>query len=98
MSADPMLETAVPILSDADLAVFRERAAGYDARNAFFSEDWSVLERSGYLIQNVPAEFGGLGLGLAETVRNQRRLGAYAPADALAVNMHLYWTGVAADL
>ena len=28
----------------------------------------------------------------------QRRLGYYAPADALAVNMHIYWTGIAADL
>ena len=27
-----------------------------------------------------------------------RRLGYYAPATALAVNMHVYWTGVAADL
>jgi alkylation response protein AidB-like acyl-CoA dehydrogenase len=31
-------------------------------------------------------------------VREQRRLGSHAPATALAINMHLYWTGVAADL
>jgi alkylation response protein AidB-like acyl-CoA dehydrogenase len=30
--------------------------------------------------------------------RAQRRLAHYAPATALAVNMHIYWTGVAADL
>jgi alkylation response protein AidB-like acyl-CoA dehydrogenase len=30
--------------------------------------------------------------------REQRRLGYYAPATALGVNMHLYWVGVAADL
>jgi len=30
--------------------------------------------------------------------REQRRLAYHAPATALAVNMHLYWLGVAADL
>jgi alkylation response protein AidB-like acyl-CoA dehydrogenase len=31
-------------------------------------------------------------------MREQRRLGYYAHATALAMNMHLYWVGVAADL
>ena len=31
-------------------------------------------------------------------MREQRRLGDYAHATALAMNMHLYWVGVAADL
>ena len=35
---------------------------------------------------------------LAEVCREQRRLAYYAPATALAVNMHIYWVGVAADL
>ena len=30
--------------------------------------------------------------------QQQRRLAYHAPATALAVNMHIYWTGVAADL
>ena len=30
--------------------------------------------------------------------RQQRRLGYYAPATALGVNMHLYWVGLVADL
>src|SRR5262249_54438632 len=34
----------------------------------------------------------------AETCREQRRLAYRAPATALATNMHLYWTGIAADL
>jgi alkylation response protein AidB-like acyl-CoA dehydrogenase len=46
----------------------------------------------------VPKEFGGAGLSLAEMCRQQRRLAYYAPATALAVNMHLYWVGIAADL
>jgi alkylation response protein AidB-like acyl-CoA dehydrogenase len=46
----------------------------------------------------VPQELGGLGRSLAEVCREQRRLAYYAAPTALAVNMHLYWTGVAADL
>lgn len=99
-----MLETTTAferrdgILSTEQLEEFASRAAGYDERNEFFKEDFEVLREVGYLIQNVPTELGGLGLSLAEVGQQQRRLGFYAPADALAVNMHLYWTGVAADL
>ena len=45
---------------------------------------------------NVPEELGGMGMSLAQVCQEQRRL-AYR-RTALAVNMHLYWTGVAADL
>ena len=46
----------------------------------------------------MPTELGGLGLNLAEICREQRRLAHGSPATALATNMHLYWTGLAADL
>ena len=46
----------------------------------------------------VPRDLGGDGLTLAEIATEQGRLAYRAPATALAVNMHLYWTGVAADL
>jgi alkylation response protein AidB-like acyl-CoA dehydrogenase len=46
----------------------------------------------------VPAELGGGGMSLAQVCREQRRLAYHAPATALAVNMHLYWVGLAADL
>ena len=42
-----------------------------------------------------PASDGGLGLGLAAAAALQRRLATAAPATALAINMHLVWTGVA---
>jgi alkylation response protein AidB-like acyl-CoA dehydrogenase len=45
----------------------------------------------------VPKEFGGSGMNLAEVCRQQRRLGYFAPATALGINMHIYWTGIAAD-
>src|SRR6187455_1076152 len=75
-----------------------QRAPGYDRDNRFFHEDFEELKAAGYLRLNVPKEFGGHGLSLAETCLEQRRLAYRAPATALAVNMHLYWIGIAADL
>jgi alkylation response protein AidB-like acyl-CoA dehydrogenase len=87
-----------PPLTDEMLHRFQERAPRYDAENRFFTEDFEELRDSGYLLMAVPPELGGQGMTLAEVCREQRRLGYYAPADALAVNMHIYWTGLAADL
>ena len=89
---------AVSPLSDEMLERFWERAPGYDAENRFFDEDFAELKGAGYLTLAVPKELGGQGLHLAEVCREQRRLGYFAAPTALAVNMHLYWTGVAADL
>jgi len=85
-------------LSEDMLARFASRAAAYDRENRFFAEDFDELKAVKYLLLPVPAEFGGAGLTLAEVSREQRRLAYHAPATALAVNMHLYWLGVAADL
>ena len=74
------------------------RAAGYDRDNRFFQEDFDELKAAGYLLSAVPHAFGGGGMNLAEICREQARLAYSAPATALAVNMHLYWTGIAADL
>src|SRR5437762_13215804 len=87
-----------PTLADDLLERFGERAAAYDRENRFFSEDFEDLRRAGYLLLAVPEEFGGRGLSLAEVCQEQRRLAYRAPATALATNMHVYWTGVAADL
>lgn len=75
-----------------------QRAATYDRENRFFSEDFEELKQAGYLLLNVPQELGGLGMNLAQVCREQRQLAERAPATAVAVNMHLYWTGVAATL
>jgi alkylation response protein AidB-like acyl-CoA dehydrogenase len=96
------VDTASPatdvLLSDDMLARFHERAPIYDRDNRFFDEDFEELRGSGYLTCAVPADLGGGGLTLAQVARQQRRLAYHAPATALAVNMHIYWTGVAADL
>jgi alkylation response protein AidB-like acyl-CoA dehydrogenase len=85
-------------LTDDMLIRFGERAASYDRDNRFFAEDFNELRDAGYLKIAVPRELGGDGLTLAQIAADQGRLAYRAPATALAVNMHLYWTGVAADL
>lgn len=87
-----------PILSRDMLERFRRRAAEYDAENRFCAEDFEELRDAGYLTMAVPRELGGAGHSLARICHAQRTLASYAPATALAVNMHIYWTGVAADL
>jgi alkylation response protein AidB-like acyl-CoA dehydrogenase len=91
-------QTTSKFLTDEMLARFGERAPAYDRDNRFFDEDFEELRNSGYLTCAVPADLGGGGLSLADVCRAQRRLAYRAPATALAVNMHIYWTGVAADL
>ncbi|MGK3956013.1 acyl-CoA dehydrogenase family protein [Arthrobacter sp. R4] len=87
--------TPEDVLPDALLERFRGRAAAYDRDNAFFHEDLEELAAAGYLRLFVPVSDGGLGLGLESAAQCQRRLATAAPATALAVNMHLVWTGVA---
>src|SRR3954466_6764537 len=86
------------VLSDDMLARFAKRAPQYDRDNMFFSDDFEELRQAGYLRSAVPAELGGADLSLAGVAQQQRRLGYYAAPTALATNMHLYWTGIAADL
>jgi len=86
------------VLNDAMLARFAERAPRYDNDNTFFTEDFEELRASGYLKMAIPEDLGGLGYSLSEVTQQERRLAYYAPATALATNMHIYWTGVAADM
>lgn len=82
-------------LSDELLERIRSRAAAVDAENSFPDEDLAELTDAGYLAILVPKALGGAGLGLAEASILQQRLATAAPATALAINMHLVWTGVA---
>ena len=87
-----------PVVSDDMLARFRERAPGYDRTNTFFQEDWDELKAAGFMTLLVPREFGGAGLTLPQYCRELQRIAEYAPATALAVNMHSYWVGIAAEM
>ncbi|WP_104118720.1 acyl-CoA dehydrogenase family protein [Arthrobacter sp. B1805] len=87
-------ETTGQLLPDVMLERFRGRAAGYDAANAFFTEDFEELMQAGYLrllVETPPGDAGGM----QRATWAQRRLAAAAPATALGVNMHLVWTAVA---
>lgn len=83
------------LLPDDLLTRFRTRAKGYDERNEFFHEDLAELKEQGYLRMFAATNDGGLGFGLEQAAAAQRRLATAAPATALAINMHLVWTGVA---
>ncbi len=96
-----MTTTAVSpanLLTDEMLQRFDERAPVYDRENRFFDEDFEELLQSGYLNAALPEKYGGAGLNLAEVMKLQQKLAYYAPATAIAVNMHFYWTGLAADM
>lgn len=66
----------------------RQRAPGYDERNAFFFDDLDELRAAGYLRPR----------SLSAASADQRLLAAHAPATALGLTMHLVWMGVARDL
>lgn len=76
----------------------RDRAAELDRTNSYFHEDLAELRAIGYLAAAVPAHHGGWGLDLGELAQSQRRLARHAPATALAMTMHHYWVGIAAQL
>ena len=93
-----MTIAADTLLSDGLLDACAARTSTYDRENTFFHEDFEALRGAGYLLMAVPEELGGKGYKLNQVCREQRRLARRSPATALATNMHLYWTGVAADL
>ncbi|WP_300267767.1 acyl-CoA dehydrogenase family protein [Microbacterium sp.] len=82
-------------LPDDLLERIRERAPIHDRENTFPEQDLDELRDSGYLRILVPEERGGAGLGLEQAALLQQRLAGASPATALAINMHLVWTGVA---
>jgi alkylation response protein AidB-like acyl-CoA dehydrogenase len=93
-----VMTTTASLLTDDMLQRFDTRAPVYDRNNQFFDEDFEELRASGYLSAPLPVELGGAGLDLLSVNRMQRRLAYSAPATAIAVNMHLYWVGLAADV
>jgi alkylation response protein AidB-like acyl-CoA dehydrogenase len=93
-----MSPASKPVVTEEMLERFAARAADYDRENRFLEEDFENLRAAKYLLLPLPEDFGGAGMPLEEVCRQQRRLAYYAAPTALAVNMHLYWVGVAAEL
>ena len=79
------------ILSEDLLRRFHERAPVYDRENRFFTEDFEDLRKTDYLKMAVPREHGGLGMTLAESARETRRLAYYAPATAQSHCASTHW-------
>src|SRR3981081_1908850 len=98
MSVEASAPERTSVLSDELIDACGTRAAVYDRENRFFTEDFEELRAAGYLNMLVPRELGGLGLSLAEACKEEERLAYRAPATALGVNMHLYWTGISSFL
>jgi len=76
---------------------FRGRAAEYDRTGAFPTENYDRMREMGYLRAPVPVELGGLGATIPEMARAQQALARGCASTALAVNMHLFQVGAAAD-
>lgn len=76
---------------------FRATASEVDLDGRFPAENYARMRDIGYLRGPVPAELGGLGASLHEISRAQQALARGCPSTALAVNMHLFQVGAAAD-
>src|SRR5262245_1802536 len=63
-----------PMLDEATLESFRDRAAGFDEAGRFPHEDLADLRRIGWLTAAGPQRIGGFGLDLATIAAEQRRL------------------------
>ena len=80
------------------LARFDERAAAYDRENSFFDEDWEELTPLRLSPRRRAGRVRWRRARPRRVRRLQTRLAYHAAPTALGVNMHIYWTGVAADL
>ena len=87
------------LLTDEMLARFDERAPrSTTARTASSTRTSTSCGRPASSTSPSPPSSAASGSGSTSTRSSLRRLAYVAPATALAVNMHVYWTGVAADL
>jgi alkylation response protein AidB-like acyl-CoA dehydrogenase len=87
-----MLEAAAKAVIDLD-----SRAAEVDLSGRFPKENYELLREIGYLRGPVPVELGGLDATIVEAAQAQRILAAACGSTALAVNMHLFQVGAAAE-
>jgi len=94
---DPQVQSLNSILTIEQLRRFQSRSLNYQSDTESVRRSFDELESTGYLIQAVPEELGGLGLSFSEICQQQVQLARYSPADASAVGTHICWTGAAAD-
>jgi alkylation response protein AidB-like acyl-CoA dehydrogenase len=76
---------------------FRPGAAELDRSGAFPFANYQRMREAGYLRAVVPVELGGRGAGLLDMSGAQQALARGDASTALAVNMHHFQVGFAAD-
>lgn len=74
-----------------------ERAAEVDREGRFPTENVELLKERGYLTLPVPPDLGGAGADLETVCNAQRILAGGCASTALAINMHLFGLGAAAE-
>ncbi|MEU1294749.1 acyl-CoA dehydrogenase family protein [Streptomyces sp. NPDC005840] len=74
------------------VAVLSAHAADVDARGRFPAEGFAELRRRGYLGLLVPAEYGGMGAGLAELTSLAQRFAGGCLSTAMSWAMHCQQT------
>jgi acyl-CoA dehydrogenase len=75
---------------------FAPLAAEHDRENTFVAANFARLKESGYTRLAVPEELGGLGASMRQVCYAQAELAKWCASTALAVNMHLYVSLLAA--
>jgi alkylation response protein AidB-like acyl-CoA dehydrogenase len=92
-----MTPEEVVALAEELAAEFGERAAEIDKDGRFPHENFARLKESGYLTLPIPEDLGGGGADLATVCKAQSILAGGCASTALAVNMHLFGLGAAAE-
>src|SRR3954469_10812882 len=92
-----MTHDEVIALAEELAAEFGERAAEIDKEGRFPHENFARLKESGYLTLPIPEDLGGGGADLATVCKAQSILAGGCASTALAVNMHLFGLGAAAE-
>lgn len=69
---------------------FAARAADYDERDAFVTENYAELQARRFLSAGVPAELGGGGASYPELCAMLRELARHCGSTALALSMHTH--------
>jgi len=77
--------------------MFAERAPEADRRGELPAEDIAAVRESGYLMINIPREYGGMGLSMAETIAAHLELVQGSTSTAFVVAMHVQVMGNAFD-
>jgi alkylation response protein AidB-like acyl-CoA dehydrogenase len=77
---------------------FKARVARHDRENSFPFENIDSMKMSGYVNMTLPAELGGGGASLLDFVLAQERLARGDGPTAVAINMHVFNTGLRSDL